>query len=53
MKLLRILLVLVVSMLLGFYLMAVALAIHPFFGGIVLGVTTCLFLYMIHNNTKQ
>lgn len=53
MKLLRILLVLVVSMLLGFYLMAVASAVHPYIGGIALGIIICTFLYMIHNNTKQ
>ena len=53
MKILGKILVLVVSMLLGFYLMAVACNIHPYFGGMVLGITTCLFLYMIHNITKQ
>lgn len=58
MKILWKILVLVVSMLLGYYLMTGALAIHPFVGGIVLGITiVCAILSMmsdeINNNTKQ
>ena len=53
MKLLRRLLVLVGSMLLGYYLITEAFAIHPFLGGIVLGIAIYALLCMIHNNTKQ
>ena len=53
MKILGKILVLVVSMLLGYYLMTVALAIHPFVGGIVLGITICMLLYMMRNNTEH
>lgn len=52
MKLLGRLLALVGSMLLGYYLITEAFAIHPFLGGMVLGITTYLFLYMIHKITK-
>ena len=47
MKLLRILLVLVVSMLLGFYLMAVALAIHPFLGDNFWYYNQCSSIYNV------
>ena len=45
-------------MILGYYLMEVALAIHPFGGGMVFGFTiVCAILFMmsdeINNNTKQ
>ena len=53
MKLLRILLELVVSMLLGFYLMAVALAIHPFLGGVIFGITISAALYIMCSHIKQ
>ena len=53
MKLLRRLLVSVGSMLLGYYLITEAFAIHPFLGGIVLSIAICTLLYMIRNNTKQ
>ena len=58
MKLLRRLLALVGSMLFGYCLMEVALAIHPFVGGVVFGITiVCAILSMmsdkINNNTKQ
>ena len=53
MKILGKILVLVVSMLFGHCLMTGALAIHPFLGGMVLGITISIFLYMIHNITKH
>ena len=53
MKLLRILLVLVVSMLLGFYLMAVTLVIHPFLGGVIFGITISAALYIMCSHIKQ
>ena len=53
MKLLRRLLVSVGSMILGYYLITEAFAIHPLLGGIVLSIAICTLLCMIHNNTKQ
>ena len=53
MKLLRRLLMLVGSMLFGYYLITEAFAIHPFLGGIVLSIAICTLIYMIRNNTKQ
>ena len=58
MKLLRRLLVSVGSILFGCCLMAGALAIHPFLGGVVFGIAiVCAILPMmsdeINNNTKQ
>ena len=40
-------------MILGYYLITEAFAIHPFIGGIVLSIAICTLLYMIRNNTKQ
>ena len=53
MKKLGNILVFVVSMLLGCYLMTVALAIHPFLGGVIFGITISTTLYIICNHIKQ
>ena len=53
MKTLERILVLAGSMLFGYCLMAGALAIHPFLGGVIFGITISAALYIMCSHIKQ
>ena len=53
MKILERILMLAGSILVGFYIMKEALAIHLFLGGIIFGVTISAALYIMYSHIKQ